>query len=277
MAVCVDNSTFISSNCSNNNVIHTTYNFGCFFGYYIHVAIICIIIFPLNIWALWLIRKTTSTQRGCASFDLLYFNLIFASEMFCIASILNCLLIFNTSESFFYISDYILSVSLMAKFQFHTWICVENYLAVVHPILYLKLKQSWYKIVWVTFTWITSNVYGGLLLFMQNEIAVFLYIIPLWGLLLLILFCCVATLARLKKPIPGEGVRGEKMHYQKIKAFKIITMVIMFTYFPYLCLEFFWSKLLPEMICIAKSVIISLLLPGGVFQSLLYISRVFRA
>lgn len=273
------NYTCISSNCSNKTVTYTTYNFGCLIGYCIDVTMICIIV-PFNIWALWLIRKRTTTQRGFASSELLHFNLIFSSLIFCIAYIHNGLFTFQMPGIDFLISGYILAISLIAQVQFHTWICIEHYLAVVYPIFYLKLKQFWYKMVWVSFTWVTSFVFGGLGLFLQHQIALIVHIIPFCGLVFLMLFCSVATLATLKKDKPAEGQRGQGMHQQKMKAFKIITLTLMlliFTYFPYILLVLIWQELNPEIICIAQSVILSFLLLGAVFQALLYILRFFKA
>lgn len=281
MAIIVDNCTFISSNCSNSTLMHITNdNFVCLIGFYIHVVVICIMILPPNIWALWLIRKNTTTQKRSESSDLLHINLIFASVMFCIAIVLNGSLIFNMPYTVIYVSSSIMCITLMAQAQFHTWSCMEYYLAVVHPIFYLKLKQSWYKMMLVSFTWATSSVLGVQFLIMQQNIAMLLYIITFCGLVLLILFCSVATLAMLKKPNPGEGERGEKMHHQKIKAFKIITLtlvVLIFTYSPYICLVFLWQNLYTANICLFQSLLISFLLPGAAFQSVLYISRFFKA
>lgn len=285
MAVNVDNCSSISSNCSNSTVMLATYDYSvCLIGFCIHAMVICIIILPLNIWALCLIRKTTVTNKGFASSDLLHFNTVIASVMLCVMFIICSVLTYsNISNNFLscitYISAVIFSISLMAQVQFYTWICVEHYLAVVQPIVFFKLKQSLYKMVWVSFTWVTSTVFGGLCVLIQRKLALFLYIIPLCGLIVLILLCGVPTLAKLKKPNPGVGKRGEKMPHQKIKAFRVITLiliVLIFTYCPYICLAFFWYDIAPEIICTARTILISLLLPGAVLHSLLYISCFFK-
>lgn len=276
MADNADNWT--SSNCSNNTVKHTTYdNLGCSVGFFIHVVLICITILPFNIWSLHIIMKT-ATNRSFASSDLLHFNQVFASMMFCIAYTIRGL--FTNSANVFYVLAYICNISLMAQVQFYTWICVERYLAVVHPIIYHKLKQSWYKFVWVSFTWVTSSFFAGLRAFMQNKITVVLYVIPFCGMIVLILFCGVPTLTRLKKPNPGEGERVKKMHHQKMKAFRIIALtlaVAIFTYCPYIYLAFISQDLRPEIVCIVRAIFISFLLPGAIFPSLLYIFYFYKA
>lgn len=280
MALSVDNCTSISTNCSNNTLMKTAYHDPlCFYGTHIMMVVIVFIILPINIWSLWLIKKATTTQRGTAFSDLLHFNLIFTSVIFCIGLFLNSLYIIYIPNSYLYsIKAYIWTLSLMAQAQFHTWICVEQYMAVVHPIFYLKLKQFQYKIVWVSFTWVTSHAFGGLYVFIQKEIARILFIIPFSGLIVLILFCGVVTLAKLKKPNPGEGER-RKMHHQKITAFRNITlslMVLLISYFPYICLTILWEHLHPKVLCIARSIVSAFLLPGVVFQSVVYILRPFR-
>lgn len=280
MADKAGNWTSISSNSSNNTVTHATYDsFLCSVGFYVHVGLICITILPFNIWALRLIKKS-ATHRSLASSELLHFNLVCASMMFCIAYVTGGLLtfFFTNSSIFLNVWIYILDISIMAQVQFYTWICVERFLAVVHPIVYHKMKQSWYKMVWVTFTWVTSSLFAGLCLFIERKITVFLLMITLCGLMVLILFCGVPTLARLKNR--GEGERVKKMHHQKIKAFRSITLtlvVVILTYCPYIFLVFLWQDLHPEIRCIAQTILVSLLLPGAVFHSLLYIFCFYTA
>lgn len=136
----VDNCTSISANSTSNTAGSTQYGILCLFGLYIMEVVICIFILPVNIWVLWLINKRATTRKGSAYTDLLHLNLIFTSVIFCIGFILNNVCVLYISNTNLYlVLAYIRRISLMAQTQFHTWICVEHYLAVVHPIYFLKL------------------------------------------------------------------------------------------------------------------------------------------
>lgn len=275
------NCTYISSNCSNKSVIvHTSNYFTCTIGLYIQVGVVCTSILPINIWALWLFCKIKTTKRHFASTDLLPFNLIITSIIFCINFIIYVLFIFNKSNFVLgSIVTYILSITVMAQVQFYTWICVDHYLAVVHPIFYLKLKKFHYRPVWVSVTWVACTVDVGISMLLQHNTSILLYVIPFCGSIALIIYCGLATLVTLKKSNQSEGER-KKMHHQKIKAFKIISltlMVLLITYIPYICLGFIVLKLSKEIFCVINSLVGALLLPGTVLQSLLYILHFFKA
>ncbi|KAK2860427.1 hypothetical protein Q7C36_004593 [Tachysurus vachellii] len=281
MALYVDNYTSTISNCSLCTLMTSTYNSTvCQISFYFQAIVICIIL-PLNIWTLLLMTKANTTNRSSTPSDLLHFNVIFASVIFCIGLALKCLFIIYISNIYLYYgSAYIRIISLIAQTQFHTWIFLENYLAVVHPIFYLKLKQFRYKMVWVSFTWVTATAFGGTGIFVQKTIATLVYIIPVSGMIVLILFCGMATLSALKKPNPGDGERGKKMHHRKLKAFRIITLtlvVLIVSYSPYICFNIIWQQIRPELICTAQTIVNALLFPGFVVQSFLYISRFFKA
>lgn len=281
MALYLDNCTSILSNCSSNTFMDGLYyNNVCIITFYIQVILICFIILPLNIWTLWLIQKSTTTHRGSVFFNLLRFNTVFASVIFCIGLFLKCLSMIYTFYNYLqHVSAWIRLISLIAQCEFHTWMFVEHYLAVVHPIIYLKIKQSWYKMVWVSFTWVNATVFGGVCMFIQQTIATLVYIIPMSGLTVLILFCGMVTLKTLQKHNLGEGEK-KKMHHQKIKAFKIITLgmvVLNISYFPYMCFTLIRQQLNPKVVCTAQSIVYAILLPGAVFHSLIHISHFFKA
>src|SRR4029434_10207295 len=108
---------------------------------------------------------------------------------------------------------------------FHTCICVERYLAVLHPVLFLKYKPLRYRLTCSGIIWLMVLMTCMVLVLVEGIIETFwstLYLI----MFVLMLFCCLAVLRGLCKPGPGEGERETKGANQvKMKAFRIILFV----------------------------------------------------
>ncbi len=100
---------------------------------------------------------------------------------------------------------------------FQCLICVERYLAVVHPVTFLKFKPLRYRVVCSVVVWVASFVSCGVItLFLLSSTAVPLFDLILSKLVTVLsiqLFCCLAVLRALKQSGPGE--RGRQMRRQK--------------------------------------------------------------
>ncbi|XP_077050322.1 C-C chemokine receptor type 8-like [Siphateles boraxobius] len=124
---------------------------------------------------------------------------------------------------------------------FHCLMCVERYLAVVHPVTFLKYKPLRYRVICCTAVWITTlgSCSAATTIQILSNQKTYIWFFSLQFLLFLSiqLFCLVAVLRALKQSGPGErGREREEENHMKKRAFHLIlittvTLVVMFVPF----------------------------------------------
>ncbi|XP_056302932.1 uracil nucleotide/cysteinyl leukotriene receptor-like [Danio aesculapii] len=174
--------------------------------------------FPTHSYVLWLI--VTGSSGVAASF--FNINLAFCEIGIC----LNCL-VYAISYCFFSFSNvkqFFVGLTITGRPLFQCLICVERYLAVVHPVTFLKYKPLRYRVICCAPAWII--ILGSCLICMYtlNEKGRYLYT---WFFstqflifLSIQLFCLVAVLRALKQSGPGE--RKKEENHMKRRAFHLI-------------------------------------------------------
>ncbi|XP_058613443.1 hydroxycarboxylic acid receptor 2-like [Onychostoma macrolepis] len=185
---------------------------------------------PAHSYVIWLI--ITGTGSGVASE---FFNLnLFVCE------------IGNSLNSMFYIVSICLpSITVLPLFLlglvftgrplFQSLICVERYLAVIHPVTFLKYKPLRYRVICCTVAWIIIIWSCLFCLYTSQTPSVFSVQFLLF--LSIQLFCLVNVLRALKQSGPGERgrKRGEENHMKR-RAFLIIlinTVTMTIIYVPF--------------------------------------------
>ncbi|XP_058613445.1 hydroxycarboxylic acid receptor 2-like [Onychostoma macrolepis] len=191
---------------------------------------------PTHFSVIWLI--ITGTGSGVA-FEFFILNLSVCETGTC----LNCL--------FYIVSVFFPSISKLPLFLlglvftgrplFQCLMCVERYLAVVHPVTFLKYKHLRYRVIFSTLAWII--IFGTCLFclfinFWENsQLQSQFFLLQFLLFLFIQLFCLVAVLRALKHSGPGErGKEREEENPTKIKAFHIIlitTVSMTIIYLPF--------------------------------------------
>ncbi len=190
--------------------------------------------FLIHSYVLWLIVKGTGSGVASEYFSL---NLSVCEIMFslnCLLSIVVNAIRFNV---FGKLPAFLQGLAFTGRPLFQCLICVERYLAVVHPVIFLKYKPLRYRVICCTMVWIITL--GSCLFCLFSSISNTFYIyswffsIQLLLFLFIQLFCLVAVLRALKQSRPGERRRErEEENHMKRRAFNIIlittvSMVIM--------------------------------------------------
>ncbi len=131
-------------------------------------------------------------------------------------------------------------VGVTGRPLFQCLMCVERYLAVVHPVIFLKYKPLRYRVICCTVVWIITvgSCFVAMILQMLSNLETYTWFFSLQFLLFLSvqLFCLVAVLRGLKQSGPGERVRKKEENHMKRRAFYLIlistaTLVVMFVPF----------------------------------------------
>ncbi|XP_064781991.1 hydroxycarboxylic acid receptor 2-like [Oncorhynchus masou masou] len=189
---------------------------------------------PTNVYILWLM---VTGAVGTMASDFFALNLTVCEILYCLSAVLN------------YLNDYLFNDTLgvgVAFFMgfisigrplFQCCICVERYLAVVHPVTFLKYKPLRYRVGCSCLCWMVVLGFSMLIALvstvLSNMIIFLLLNLSLW--FSIQLFCCLTVLWALKRPGPGEGEReGEGMNKIKLRAFRIISVIMVSMIVSYL-------------------------------------------
>ncbi len=185
---------------------------------------------PTHSYVIWLI--ITGVRSGVAS-EFLNLNLSvceIGNSLNCMFYIVSICLPSATVSPLF-----LLGLVFTGRPLFQCLICVERYLAVVHPVIFLKYKPLRYRVICCTVAWIIT-LWSCLFSLYLNQTK---SILSLQFLLVLSiqLFCIVTVLRALKQSGPGERRRErEEQNHMKRRAFLIIlinTVGTIITYVPF--------------------------------------------
>ncbi|XP_067280751.1 uracil nucleotide/cysteinyl leukotriene receptor-like [Pseudorasbora parva] len=198
--------------------------------------------FPTHSYIIWLI--ITGSGSGVASE---FFNL---NLSFCeIGSSLSAMfsLLPYMFSSFPILTHFLKGLGITGRPLFQCLICVEPYLAVVHPVTFLKYKPLRYRVICCTVAWIITI--GSclfcifILVSLKTETYVWFFSLQFILFLSIQLFCLVAVLRALKQSGPGERGRDRKEeNHMKRRAFYLIlitTMSMIMLYVPFIITGFF--------------------------------------
>ena len=212
---------------------------------------------PLNIYTLLLIvRGGVETIKS----DFYRLNLAVSEILMCFYCLFYILYVLQD------ISVLILGVMFFVNFLhvsrhlFLGCICVECYLAVVHPVIFLRYKLLRYKIMCCSVVWFITlafcvfyTSYGSYALIITHNALLGFYTVVFS----LMLFCCVSVLWALKQPGPGDGRRVEG-YGAKRRAFNIImttTVITVMNYLPMVPLFLLSNYISPQVEDVALAIV----------------------
>lgn len=258
MLACVEN----FSNSSN----HPNYLIAC------SLSVNMILGLPANCYVLWL--SMNEMIRG-QSTEIFVFNAALVEVLFCTSYM------FLIQEYFFQCADrgmkaiFIWMILWFGRPMFQTCICVERYFGVLHPLMFLKLKDMKYRIACSAVGW-TAIV---ILCVLSIVCIVHLYDFVLVGFLLFFgvkLYTCMMVLKALMRPGPGDNVK-DRVNKDKIKAFRIILMVMassMLTYGPAIITLILRYIVAYKTFLLGWSVCLCFTVMSGFVHPFLYLKRV---
>ncbi|XP_026094152.1 somatostatin receptor type 3-like [Carassius auratus] len=195
---------------------------------------------PIHSFVLWLI--VTRTESGLASvfFKL---NLSVCEIGICVESlifILSCWF-----SSFKKLICFLIGLAVTGRPLFQCLICVECYLAVVHPVTFLKYKPLRYKVICSASAWIIilGSCLFSVFILPYTISHTWFFSVQFLLFFCIQLFCLVVVLRALKQSGPGERAREkEEENHMKRRAFHFILICTVSTvviYVPFTVSGFF--------------------------------------
>ncbi|KAK2863366.1 hypothetical protein Q5P01_002899 [Channa striata] len=244
------------------------------------------ILFPLLFYIFYLGLQRWRKQRFSSASSVMSHSDFFTYNMAALELINilgSCLYSFGV-----YMNDYniqmvgcfIFYISSPGQTLFHLFTCVECYLAVVHPITYLGLKQAGAGqirnitavCVWLLCIFLSSVVFISFL-FLTLTLSTIMGFS-----LILVSFCCISVLHVLNHPGPGE-VSGDKerVDQSKQRAFYTILLIMIAQLFRLagvlICNVMYVSSAVSEINCVVGTSVVCLAVPCGLVLPLLFLQR----
>lgn len=214
--------------------------------------------------------------------DFFILNLSVAEIMFCCFSTLSYLHFFILGElsqqGVLNVAD---GIAITGRPLFQCLMCVERYLAVIHPTVFLKYKPLRYKLLCSAPAWLV--ILGSCLMCASvprteksfNFFCTVSFVV--W--FSVMVFCCLAVLKALKQPGPGEGdrERGGTNNIIKMRAFRIILVILctsLIYYLPVMMVPLFYLAYHSQMFLDFAILIVALIVvAAGFVQPILYLRR----
>ncbi|KAE8279518.1 hypothetical protein D5F01_LYC23107 [Larimichthys crocea] len=213
-----------SSNSTSSEEVHwnpcpsSTYGVNVFF---IVEAINFLFGLPVNAWTVWLVTCSSHSVQASKVFTLNLASLECAYILLCFLRPLNYYVIRSTFLFTFNLFFYGLLSAGRPLFQ--ACICLERYLGVVHPVVYLRYNSVRTRLRALPLVW------GLTLLFCVCNILKLVFAFPILFLILLLLqgFCCVRILQVLLQPGPSDGTKGQLDPAKKTAFITVLVIQVM--------------------------------------------------
>nr|XP_055043546.1 P2Y purinoceptor 8-like [Misgurnus anguillicaudatus] len=240
------------------------------------VGINIVLGFPANCYILWLSAK--EMIRG-QSTEIFVVNEALTEVIFCssYASMIRQYF-FNCTDCRFgvYFPGIML---LVGRPLFQSCICLERYLGVLHPVMFLKLKPMKYRIACSAVGWIV--IISSSLIVTMRVVEFHVFMLPILLFFLSVkLYSCSMVLKALLRPGPSDnGKQKDGINRDKIRAFWIILTVLVSSVIMYgpLIVSLILIHIIElEKYLLAWSISLSIGIMSGFVQPVLYLKRVSK-
>lgn len=183
---------------------------------------------PASVWLLWVLIQR---QRSGSSNDIYMLNLSIMDLIYNAYLLPFILSYFIWQDLFSKSADVMFSFSFCGRPLFLACICADCYMAVVHPISYMKMKDTRYRVVVCVMVWALTASYG-LMFSLKPELEFTPLVIVYFALCVPAIVCFdVAILYTLRKPGPSGNT---DVHPQKQRALRVMANSLIVTLVSYL-------------------------------------------
>nr|XP_055028545.1 uracil nucleotide/cysteinyl leukotriene receptor-like [Misgurnus anguillicaudatus] len=229
---------------------------------------------PANVMVLWLIQKK---RRDSSTSDIFIIHLAVLDIFFCLIPPLEfASIVYLTTSSNWYVLRFFYGVKDFSPL-FLLCICLDRYMAVVHPIFFTKLKDTWQRSVCAGVTWFVILVYAAAKCVGTIPKFEKVFTVMILAVFVFMVFCNISILWALRQSASGRDER----HPLKKKAFKIVVIIlaiIVFNFFPPVALfpfeEYFSSSIFR---CYIHYIAFGFMDFSSTIQPILYLSQVLAA
>ncbi|XP_078020846.1 uncharacterized protein LOC144459912 [Epinephelus lanceolatus] len=209
-----------------------------------------ILLLPLSVLVLYLGHQRWRQQRSFSTTshsDIFTYHMAAIELIYAFGGTVAFCGIYTEVSEVVIVGAYLSSMAFPGQTCFHLLTCVERYLAVVHPITYMGLRQSGgikIRNISIGCVWLLSLVWSGVIVQSLNDIPVAPFLCLLLFTLVVVSFCSLRVLCVLLRPGPGEVGRDRKrVDQSKQRAFHTIAAITAVLWFS---LAGFFTKINAE-------------------------------
>ncbi|XP_077053545.1 uncharacterized protein LOC143704262 [Siphateles boraxobius] len=231
---------------------------------------------PTHSYVLWLIARGKRIPL-----EIFNVNLTVCEIIYCLIFLIYIFQIFLNVEI---VQHFLQGIGITGRPLFQCLMCMERYLAVVHPVTFLKFKPLRYRVICCTAVWITTlgSCLVSLIILTLSNLKAFTWFFSLQFLIYISiqLFCLVTVLRALKQSGPGgKGGGREEENHMKRKAFHLIlittvTLVVMFAPFIFTGFLTILQQQKQQGVSLIWFLSLSCFILAGFVQPVLYLHRV---
>lgn len=181
--------------------------------------------FPLCAYVLYLGTLQWRQRARMSHTDVFTFNMAAVQLLGVVGSVFSCGGIYFRDTLLVTLGICMVTISTSVYVTFQILVCLERYVAVVHPVTYLRLKtKTRLRNMTCGLVWVLSSVQ----MFLTVSVKVTLQNLmmtysALCLIIAAILFCNISVMCALIRPSPGDGARSNQ---SKRRAFHTITAIL---------------------------------------------------
>lgn len=181
--------------------------------------------FPLHCYAMHLLlSKPSGGGGGRVDVNAIFaLNLTFVEILYCLVGPLYCVCIVSITLCVGALLGLWLGACMAGRYLFQCLLCLEQYLAVIHPMIFLKLKPLRYRVGVASVAWFITIGIGSTSGCMFPGVPYNAFGVVYFTVFFVDSLCCLSVLKALVRPGPSDKDNGE-MNAAKKRAFKIISM-----------------------------------------------------
>lgn len=187
----------------------------------------CILIFNLSLQQRWRRRTTSPASAVQSSRDVFnsYYALI---ELFTIIAQITCCCGIHTNDVVLQLGYYLWCFAWFAEISFHVLACLERYMAVVHPVTFMRLKgKRGFRIRNIIMSCVWLLCVGGTALVSLEDAFSNITLSFVLIIFIVLTFFSVSVLCTLIRPGPGQqGGKREKVDLSKQMAVYTIIAIM---------------------------------------------------
>uniref|UniRef100_W5NM06 Proteinase-activated receptor 3-like n=2 Tax=Lepisosteus oculatus TaxID=7918 RepID=W5NM06_LEPOC len=225
---------------------------------------------PANLMVVGLVLRKT---RDSSTSDIFIMNLAVFDSFFCLMTPIELAnRLFLNDMHVWYFQRFSYGVKDSSPL-FLTCICLDRYMAVVHPITFTKIKDRSYRAVCAAVVWAFMVAYSltkSILGIQSVDQAFTIFILSVFAVML---FCNLSILRALRQSVLGR----DEMHPMKKKAFKMVLIIlgiIVFNYLPPVALFPFQYHFPPnDYKCYVSLILFSFMDLSCSIEPVLYLSK----
>ncbi|XP_024657788.2 uncharacterized protein LOC112434389 [Maylandia zebra] len=211
--------------------------------YTIYTSMTILLFLPLYIFILYMgfqqwCQKSAHAGATTTNSNFFTYNMMWVESFGAFGSVFYTLGGYTNKITMIYVGMYMFTILLPVETLFHVLTCLERYLAVVHPITYMHLRQSHgvrIRNICAVCAWLQWVAWLGIHLLLGYQFSNMLLLSYLGVCMVIVVFCCLSVLHVLNLPRPGDvGHNKEHVDQSKLKAFHmimVITAVLLLRFF----------------------------------------------